>query len=85
MLWKQTQVNFKGFYLRGNKQASDFKVSVGGKNIEFSKSMTYLGICMDENLNFDLHIKDICLKAIRQISALQRLTGLLDLASRKAI
>ena len=47
--------------------------------------MTSLGICIDENLNFYLHIKDICLKASRQISALQRLTGLLDLASRKAI
>ena len=76
---------FQGILFKGNKQASDFKVSVGGQNIEFSKSMTSLGICIDENLNFDLHIKDICLKASRQISALQRLTGLLDLASRKAI
>ena len=47
--------------------------------------MTSLGICKDENLNFDLHIKYICLKASRQISALQRLTGLLDLANWKAI
>ena len=76
---------FQGILFKGNKQASDFKVSVGGQNIEFSKSMTSLGICIDENMNFDLHIKDICLKASRQISALQRLTGLLDLASRKAI
>ena len=52
---------------------------------EFSKSIIFLGICIDKNLNFDFHIKDICLKASRQFSALQRLTGLLDLASRKAI
>ena len=76
---------FQGVLFKGNKQASDFKVSVGGQNIEFSKSMTLLGICIDENLNFDLHIKDICLKASCQVSALQCLTGLLDLASRKAI
>ena len=76
---------FQGILFKGNKQASDFKISVGGHNIEFSKSMTTLGICIDKNLNFDLHIKDICLKASRQISALQRMTGLLDLASRKAI
>ena len=76
---------FQGILFKGNKQASDFKVSLGGQNTEFSKSMTSLGISIDENLNFDLHIKDICLKASRQISALQCLTGLLDLASRKAI
>ena len=76
---------FQGILFKGNKQANDFKVSVGGQNIEFSKSMTSLGICIDETLNFDFHISNICQKASRQISALQRLTGLLDLASRKAI
>ena len=44
---------FQGILFKGNKQANDFKVSVGGGNIEFSKSMTSLGICIDENLNFD--------------------------------
>ena len=76
---------FQGILFKGNKQASEFKLSVGEQNIEFSKSMTSLGICIDENLNFDFHISNICQKASRQISALQCLTGLLDLASRKAI
>ena len=79
------QSKFQGILFKGNKQASDFKVSVGGQNIEFSKSTTSLGVYIDENLNLDLHMKDICLKASRQISALQRLTGLLDLASRKVV
>ena len=47
--------------------------------------MTALDICIDENLNFDIHIFNICLKACSQISALQPLTGLLDLPSRRAI
>ena len=47
--------------------------------------MSALGICIDKNLTFDIHIDNICLKASRQISALQRLTGLLDLPSRKAL
>ena len=76
---------FQGILCEGNQLASDFKVSICGQNMEFSRSMTSLGICIDENLNCDLHIKDICLKASRQISALQRLTRLPDLASRKAI
>ena len=76
---------FQGILFKGNKQASDFKVSVGGQNIEFSKSINSLGICIDKTLIFDFHISNICQKASRQISVLQRLTGLLDFASRKAI
>ena len=76
---------FQGILFKGNKQATDFNVSIGGKDIEFCKSMSALVICIDENLTFDMHVDNICLKASRQISALQRLTGLLDLPSRKAI
>ena len=76
---------FQGILFKGNKQVSDFKVSVDGHGIEFSNSMTSLGICIDDTFTFDLPISDICLKASRQISALQRLTGLLDYPSRKAI
>ena len=72
---------FPGILFKGNKQANDLLAD----NIEFSKSMTSLGVCIDENLNFDFHIKDICLKTSRQICALQRLMGLLHFASRKEI
>ena len=76
---------FQGILFKGNKQVSDFKVSVDGHDIGFSNSMTSLGICIDDTLTFDSHISDICIKASRQISALQQLTGLLDYPSRKAI
>ena len=77
----------QGLLLKGNKQASDFRVIIQGQQIEFSKSITTVGICIDENLTFDEHVNNICLKTSRHISALQRLTGLLDMAclSRKAI
>ena len=55
---------------------------------KFYFSLTFpwrLWTLIDENLTFDIHIDSICLKASRQISALQRLTGLLDFPSRKAI
>ena len=61
---------FQGLLLKGNKQASEFSVSIRGQDIEFSKSITALGICIDENLTFDEHVNNICLKASRQISAL---------------
>ena len=47
--------------------------------------MTSLGICIDGTLTFDSHISDICIKASRKISALQRLMGLLDYPSRKSV
>ena len=72
---------FQGILFKGNKQNSDFKVSVEGHDIEFSNSMT----AIDDTFTFDLHINDICIKASRQISASLRLTGLLDYPSRKAL
>ena len=39
----------------------------------------------DGKLNFNEHVHRICSKASAQISALQRLTGLVDYPSRKAI
>ena len=75
----------QGILLKGNKHASDFKVSIRGQYIDFSESITALGICIDENLTFVIHVNNICLKASRNISALRRLTGLLDLPNKKAI
>ena len=54
---------FPGILLKGNKERSDFKVSIRGQDIDFSKSITALGICIDENLTFDNHVNNICLKA----------------------
>ena len=76
---------FQGILLKGNKDGSDFKVSIRWQDIDFSKSITALGICIDENVTFENHVNNICLKASRQIGALQHLTGLLDLPSRRAI
>ena len=76
---------FQGLLLKGNKPATDFRVSIRGQEITFSKSITALGICIDENLTFDEHVNNICLKASRQISALQRLTNFIDMPGKKAI
>ena len=72
---------FQANILKGNKQASDFKVSFGGQNIEFSKSTTSKNL---HRWKFEFSIF-ICQKASRQIRTLQRLNWLLDLANRKAI
>ena len=38
---------FQGLLLIGNKQPSDFRVIIQGQQIEFFKSITTLGICID--------------------------------------
>ena len=76
---------FQGILFKGNKDGSDFKVSIRRQDNDFSKSVTALGICIDANLTFDNHVNNICLKASRQIGALKHLTGLLDLPSGRAI
>ena len=58
---------------------------IRGHEIEFSKSITALGICIDENLTFDEHVNNICLTASRQISYLQRPTRFIDMPGRKTI
>jgi hypothetical protein len=44
-----------------------------------------LGVTIDSLLNFDTHIKNVCLKASRQINALRRMGKHLTLGGRKAI
>ena len=50
--------------------------------IECFKLITALSISIDENVTFDEHINNICLKASRQIGALQRLTDFIDMPGR---
>ena len=59
---------FQGILFRGEKQINDFKLSVNRRDVEFSRSMACLGICIGDTLTFDSHINDIYLKASRQIS-----------------
>ena len=54
-------------------------------DIAFVQKIDVLGVCIDGKLNFNEHFCRICSKASAQISALQRLTGLVDYPSRKAI
>ena len=42
-------------------------VSVGGKDSEFFQLVTALKICIDENLIFDIHIDNICLKQVDEL------------------
>ena len=40
----------QGILLKGNKNGSDFKVSIREQDIDLSKSIAALGICIDEDI-----------------------------------
>ena len=61
----------------GNRQ-DDIKLSVNGTEISVSKHVKLLGITFDENLNFDVHVRNICSKASRQICAISRIAKYLN-------
>ena len=61
------------------------QINVGGRNICFMSIIGELGVSIDDNLNFDDHVKRICFKTNDQIFAQQHLRGLVDLPDRKAI
>ena len=61
------------FMILGLKQKHNLCIDIDGNVIKASKSVKLLGIIIDNKLNFDSHIKEMCKKASRNISALRRL------------
>ena len=73
----------QGVILTGSRNYADVQVSLGDVEDASVQKMDVLGVCIDDKLNFNEHVHRICSKASAQISALQRLTGLVDYPSRK--
>ena len=76
---------FQGIILCGSREQKTININVGESDILFVSKIEVLGVSIDDKLNFNDHVKHICSKASAQISALQRLTGIIDPPSRKAI
>ena len=76
---------FQGILFNRGHNASSMQLQVNDNDIFFVSSIHALGICIDDKLNFNDHVDRICSKAACQVSALQRLTSVLDFPSRKAI
>ena len=63
------------------------KLTVKIKNVQIknSQSEKLLGITIDNDLNFEDHINNICRKASVKVSALSRIAPYVDLPKRKQI
>jgi hypothetical protein len=82
------QVNpskFQGVLFKANHINPTIDIRINDQSIPFVNDIKVLGITIDDKLNFNTHINTLCSKAGAQVSALQRLTGVLDLKSRMAI
>ena len=65
---------------RDGKQS--LSISVQDNTIFSDPSIKVLGVTLDDKLNFDEHVSQMCLKASRQINALKRVSRYLDESCR---
>ena len=68
-----------------NIKDAELNVTVDNVSLPSSDAMKVSGIDIDDRLTFDGHVSNMCIKAGRQLNALQRLKGSLDKNSRMAI
>ena len=64
---------------------TELNVTADNVSLPSSDTMKVLGIDIDARLTFDDHVSNMCIKAGKQLNALQRLKGSLDQDSRMAI
>ena len=60
------------------KQAGDAPITIDGDLIERVHEFKYLGVILDESLNFDSHIKYIHNKASRKMGAIRKVRECVD-------
>ena len=60
-------------------------MKIGDKIIKASSSVKLLGVHLDDQLNFNLHISNICRSAANQLNALTRLKRFLAFEEKKAL
>ena len=78
--------NFRVCSLKNKRvNAEDFNIIVDNDALNLTDSMNFLGVNIDDKLNFDSHVSNMCNKTGRQLNVLQRLKGSLDYTSLLSI
>ena len=70
---------------RTKKLPLNCSLKIQGKNIESSNWVKLLGVKIDNNLNFEQHVNDICKSAAKQLNALLRLKSFLSYHAKKVL
>ena len=76
----QTTTNADKFQsiLSSRRNVDDFDIDICGHTISRDKSLKMLGVTLDDRLNFNEHIRNICQTASRQVNALYRISKFID-------
>ena len=56
-----------------NRTVSDIPLHFQGNTIESSDSLELLGVTIDDQLNFNIHINEICKRASQRVGVMLRL------------
>ena len=64
-------------YLIHNSTVSDIPLHFQGNTIESSGSLKLLGVTIDDQLNFNIHINEICKRASQRVGVMMRLKKLI--------
>ena len=67
------KTNFVIFYPPQRKRTSTFKLLMGRKDIKEKSSVNYLGVIIDCNLNWKVHVHELSKKLARSIGVLSKL------------
>ena len=65
--------------------SDEMSICVDNYNIKSSKYETFLGIKIDNKLNFNTHVDEIYKKAGQKLNALSRVTPYMDLSKRRIL
>ena len=68
-----------------NISAGGLDIKIKGKVIENVNKIKLLGVNVDENMNFAVHISEMCKKASRKVGVLMRLRNLIPVAAKVTI
>ena len=69
----------------GLKKNQNLVLEINGEAITTSKEVKLLGVTIDSKLNFKSHVKALCVKTNRKVSAFARVARYLDLQKSKII
>ena len=69
----------------GLKKNQNFVLEINGEAITTSKEVKLFGVTIDSKLNFKSHVKALCVKTNRKVSAFARVARYLDLQKAKLL
>ena len=84
MFWRAKQI-FLTFDQKDQSDTSGVDISIQGKSIKLEDNVKLLVIKLDNKLNFDSHISDLCHKAATQLNVLKRLKSFIGFEERKLL